>query len=110
MSLGFSKIENSELKETISSKSKTRKTLTPKEKLIRRINREFPKKKFIGDILIDDEEYLLLEDLLFDGYKLILNSYSHIIVDPVFATALVQVGIRKYDGNYWKHLKEIFKP
>lgn len=110
MSLGFSKVGNSELKETISRKSKTRKTLTPKEKLIRRINREFPKKKFIGDILIDDEEYLLLEDLLLDGYKLILNSYSHIIVDPVFATALVQVGIRKYDGNYWRHLKEIFKP
>ena len=35
---------------------KKKKVLSPFDKLVKRINREFPKKKHIGDININDEE------------------------------------------------------
>lgn len=80
---------------------KQKKVLSPIEKLIKKIKREFPKKKYIGDININDEEYALLIIYANICINTILNRYSHNILDAVFATALVQVGIRHYDGNYW---------
>lgn len=91
-------------------KSRPKNTITPLEKLTRRIHKEFPLKKFIGDILIDDDEYLILIGYLRNAFNRLVNSYNNVINDPVFATALVQVGIRNYDGNYWGHLSKILKP
>jgi len=82
---------------------KKKKVLSPIEKLIKRINREFPKKRYIGDIHINDEEYTLLVKYAKISFNNILNKYNHIIIDPIFATALVQIGIRHYDGNYWSN-------
>ena len=75
-----------------SRKRHTKKVITPTEKLIKRINREFDKKKLIGDILIDDEEYLLLMGYFREKYRYLINSYTHIIIDPIFAIALVKKG------------------
>ena len=83
------------------------KKLTDMERLIRRINKEFPKKKFIGDIMINDREFLLLLQYLRMAYKKMLMSGMHNLNDPVYCVALVQIGIRAYDGNFWTHVKKM---
>ena len=82
---------------------KKKKVLSPFDKLVKRINREFPKKKHIGDIYINDEEYKLLIKYAKISFNNILDKFNHIIIDSIFATALVQIGIRHYDGNYWSN-------
>lgn len=78
------------------------------KKLKQRITKEFKKCTFIGDILINDEEYELLKKYLYASYKNILAKASHTHIDPVLAVALVQIGVRLYDGGYWSHVsKEI---
>ena len=84
-----------------SSKKKKKKVITSTEKLIKRINREFDKKKLIGDILIDDREYSLLVEYFRKRYQYLINSYTHIVIDPILATVLVQIGIKRYDSDYW---------
>ena len=61
---------------------------------------------YIGEISINDEEYRLL--LEFTRYQLQNHpAYSPGIDDsPLVATALVQIGIRTYDGSYWPHVAE----
>jgi hypothetical protein len=84
----------------------TRKVLSPTELLLRRINREFPKKRLIGDIAIKDHEYALLMARFRAQYTLLRNSSNHIIIDNAFAVALVQIGIKHYDGGFWPHVAE----
>ncbi len=57
----------------------------------------------IGDIDISDDEYGLLMEYLGNVHKSILNGSSSIADDPMLAVALVQIGIRHYDGSYWDH-------
>lgn len=80
---------------------------TVEGKLIRRINKEFSRCKYIGDIRITDEEYEILMDLFLHKCRRICQTSGSRFVDPVFATALVQIGIKKYDGNYWNHVEKI---
>lgn len=82
-------------------------SLSLEEKLKKRINREFPKKKLIGDIVISDEEFGILISYLRSKYRRMYNFGQHIIIDPTFCVALVQIGIREYDGNYWSHVKRL---
>ncbi|SES69139.1 DNA-directed RNA polymerase subunit alpha C-terminal domain-containing protein [Anaerobranca gottschalkii] len=77
------------------------------KRLKKRILKEFPKKKLIGDIIIRDSEYEILLDYLKDKCKALIYSNVEIGNDPVFAVALVQVGIRYYDGNFWSHLTKL---
>ena len=79
---------------------------TPEEKLIRRIEREFIKCRYIGDILISEEEYAILKELFRARYEKIVNSYTHSAIDGVFAVALVQIGARFYNGSYWPHVQK----
>ena len=79
---------------------------TPQEKLARRIEREFKRCTYIGDIHISDEEYGLLLGMLRDDYKQICTSPLHKIISARMAVGLVQIGIRCYDGRYWTHVKE----
>ena len=79
---------------------------TPKEKLIRRIEREFKKCRYIGDIVINDEEYGLLKALFRERYDILVKSYSHTFIDQIFAVALVQIGARFYNGSYWPHVQK----
>jgi len=83
------------------------KIITPFEKLQKRLNKEFFIKKYIGDIAINDIEFnLLLEDFK-SKYKILKESFSHIIIDIPFAVTLVQIGIRYYDGKYWPHVAHL---
>lgn len=84
-----------------------KKTITPLEKLGKRILKEFEKKKFIGDIIINEAEFEILIDYFRTKCNGIINSYTNTINDPIFATALVQIGIKYYDGNFWGHVAEV---
>ena len=79
---------------------------TPEEKLARRIQREFKKCKYIGDIQISDEEYEILKTFFRYGYKKICVSPSHESVNPLFAVALVQIGIHFYNGKFWIYVQK----
>lgn len=83
-----------------------KKTKTPEEKLARRIEREFKKCKYIGDIQISDEEYEILKGFFRYGYRKICNSSSHETVNSLFAVALVQIGIRFYNGKFWVYVQK----
>ena len=83
-----------------------KKVVTPYGKLVKKINRDFPKKKLIGDIQINGEEFDLLIKHLRAKYKTLVDSYTHQLIDPVFCVALVQIGIRNYDGNYWGYVRD----
>lgn len=82
------------------------KSKTPEEKLARRIEREFKKCKYIGDIQISDEEYEILKAFFRYGYKKICDSLSHESINPLFAVALVQIGIRFYNGKFWVYVQK----
>ena len=88
-------------------KEKPMKTITPFERLKKRILKEFQKKKFIGDIIISNIEYAILIDYFKIKCQGLINSNTRITDDPVFATALVQIGIKYYDGNLWSHVAEV---
>lgn len=81
-----------------------RRVLSPIEILLRRINREFSKKRLIGDIAIKDDEFDLLMARFRVQYTLLKNSSNHIIIDNAFAVALVQIGIKHYDSRFWPHV------
>lgn len=79
---------------------------TPEEKLFKRINREINRFKYIGDINIDDREYTILIDYI----KYLLSDFSRLKNchdDILLATALVQIGIREYNGRFWPHVSRI---
>lgn len=82
-------------------------TLTPFEQLKRRINREFPKKKLVGDIVISEDEYVLIVDYFQGVYRRIAYGLHNYPPDPVVAVALVQIGIRHYDSNFWGHVANV---
>jgi len=83
-----------------------KKAVSPGERLKKRINREFKKCKFVGDISITDEEYGILLELMKREFKLLANSYTHEKVSTVLVTGLVQIGIRFYDGGYWPYVSQ----
>lgn len=89
------------------NKVQTRVVATPLSRLIRRIKREFPQKVLIGDITINEQEYELLVNYFKVKCIYIINSGRLILDDPVFATALVQLGIKHYDGNLWGHIAKL---
>lgn len=81
---------------------------SPVERLIQKVKREFNKCTYIGDIQITDDEYVILKKCFELGYSQICKSPSHETINPLFAVALVQVGIRFYDGKFWPHVKREF--
>lgn len=85
----------------------SKKIISPLEKLEKRVLKQFLIKKFIGDITITDEEYALLIQHFKAGYNAITSRGSHKLIDPVFATALVHIGIKNYDGNFWGHVARV---
>lgn len=84
-----------------------KKIVSPFKKLEKRILKEFQRKKLIGDIIINDLEYEMLIDYFKIKCKIIEDSASHSIIDPIFATALVHIGIKHYDGSFWPHVASI---
>lgn len=68
-----------------------------------RVIREFGRKKLVGDIIVDDEEYELLVEYMRLFYVAV-NHGKPYDCDRMVAVALVQIGIRFYDGSYWNHV------
>lgn len=92
--------------ETKEDKAIVKRAKTPEEKLVKKIKRSYDKVKYIGDIPIDDQEYDILIDILKNRVATMDSSFGY-KDDPIFTVALVQIGIRCYDGNFWSHVKEI---
>lgn len=74
------------------------------QRLIDRIDHEFDKCKYIGDIQIDEEDYERLLKLFSGIYERICNSYTHLVTSKILAVALVQIGIHDYNGSFWNHV------
>lgn len=82
--------------------------VTPMEKLLRRISREFSRRKLIGDIAINDDEFDLLIEHMRNVYLVMYKNKHFVHMDAAFCTALVQIGIRYYQrGNYWSHFEKL---
>ena len=77
------------------------------EKMKKRIKREFKKVKYIGDIHISDEEYEVLKEYIPIVFRRLRMTSSHECVDEIFAVALVQIGIRNYNGRYWTYVSKL---
>ena len=100
-----SSLEEAEILRDLSQLSKPE--LRARKRLINRLNKEFGKKFFVGDIAISDSEY----DILINETKQILMGLKHsgrAVADSVsLAVTLVQIGIRNYDGkHFWPYVEE----
>lgn len=72
-----------------------------------RIYQEFPKVTLLCNIEINDEEYDLLCDYFRKKYLELRRNDGKCAEDVLFCVALVQMGIRTYDGKFWEHISEI---
>ncbi|MCM1056784.1 MAG: hypothetical protein NC517_04160 [Firmicutes bacterium] len=76
-------------------------------KLRNRIVKEFPNIKLLCEIEINDDEYKLLCAYFRKKYLQISRNIGKSVVDIMFSIALVQIGIRNYDGNFWKQVDDV---
>lgn len=99
----------------LEKKSRQAKTVNQKKKqehlarkrLINRIKKDFEKKFFIGDIAISDQEYEILINEAKQILAVLMRSNHKAAESVSLAVALVQIGIRKYDGKYfWPYVEE----
>ena len=72
-----------------------------------RIYQEFPRVTLLCNIEINDEEYDLLCDYFRKKYLELRRNDGKCAEDILFCVALVQMGIRTYDGKFWEHIGEI---
>ena len=84
-----------------------RKAFDKRKKIIARIEKEFKKKFYIGDVRVNDEEYEMLVEAARNISKQVLSSACGKVCSIVLAVVLVQIGIKKYDGNYWGHASKV---
>lgn len=70
-------------------------------KLRKRIENQFDKKFYIGDITVSQEEYDELLEYTRFQLRNVTASSSSLNDAPILAVALVQIGIRCYNGNFW---------
>lgn len=76
-------------------------------KLRNRIMREFPNVKLLCEIEVNDEEFKILCTYFRKKYVHIRRDIEHAVVDVLFSVAMVQIGIRYYDGNFWSHIVKV---
>lgn len=89
-------------------KRKRQTELQKRRRLISRIKREFDKKFFIGDITISDQEYDILIHAAQTISRSLIQSLDFHIDSPILAVALVQIGIRHYDGqHFWPNVAQL---
>ena len=72
-----------------------------------RIYQEFPRVTLLCNIEINNEEYDLLCDYFRKKYLILCQNDGKCAEDVLFCVALVQIGIRMYDGKFWEHISEI---
>ena len=73
------------------------------ERLKKRVDQQFDKKFYIGDIYVNAEEYGELLNFIKFQLRNISASSSALGDSPLLTVALVQIGIREYNGSYWEH-------
>lgn len=74
--------------------------------LQRKIQGQFTKKTLLGDIPIDDDEFGLLIKHFREKCRLFLTDRFP-VDDQLYTIALIQIGIRYYDGGYWLHVANV---
>lgn len=79
------------------------------ENFLNRVKEEFETCIYIGDIPINDVEYRVLMNLLCKIYKEHYNTEQY-VSNPFLAIALVQIGLRHYDGSYWMYVENEITP
>ncbi len=101
-------VKNNSLPNAQEPEKHTVPALSSEERLFRRIREQFSVVPFIGDIMVTDQEYRLLRRYFTDIYcKHLHHEYPEVINDPIYCTALVQIGIRCYEeGNFWQRLTD----
>lgn len=77
-------------------------------KIVAAFMEKSPERKFcfIGDIQIDDAEYALLIEYTRYQLKNHATNTPGMKNSPLVAVALVQIGVRFYDGSYWDHAEK----
>lgn len=73
------------------------------QRIKRRVSDQFDRKFYLGDILIRDNEYPELISYARVQAMYVASSQAIIVDAPLFAVALVQIGIRHYNGNFWQN-------
>ena len=93
---------------THSEERQVRQEIQKRRRLIARINREFDKKFFIGDITLSDQDFEILLEAVRSVYTGYLDDcYCH-VDSPLLSVILVQIGMRHYDGQYyWPHVMRL---
>ncbi len=84
-----------------------KRSITPFDRLRKKVLKEFNRKKLIGDISLNDIEYDLLINYFIDRTHAILQDRIRINEDELLTLAMVAIGIRYYDGGYWNHTARI---
>lgn len=79
------------------------------DNFLNRIKKEFETCTYISDIQINDEEFTLLIALLRDIFEKYYNTKKYVI-SPFLAVALVQIGLRNYDGSFWIYVENAIAP
>lgn len=74
--------------------------------LLKKISKSFDQKFYIGDIVIRDDEYDILKAYTTHVLRVLMERRLPVADDPVLAVTLVQIGIKRYDGNYWSYVSE----
>lgn len=77
-----------------------------RNKFEKRVQKEFKTKLLVGDIYVNEIEYVYLIEYFKNNCD-ILQYDANRKPDRIFSLALVQIGIHDYDGNYWEHLDKI---
>lgn len=103
--------ENTQKKATVSVPAVEQKGNTRRKRILKRlltrVNKDFEKKFFIGDIVVSDQDYELLKDESKRIVRIISDSGMAVSESVVLAITLVQIGIRRYDGrHFWPYAEE----
>lgn len=76
-------------------------------KLHNRIVKEFLNVRLLCEIEVNDDEYKLLCAYFRKQYLFRRNITRGPAVNIMFSIALVQIGIRNYDGNFWEQVDDV---
>lgn len=102
-------LKNSQEKDTIKSIEKNCPAWDKRvyKRLNKRIDKYFDRKFYIGDITVSEQEYELLIYYLREKLRYICMENEPLDDCPLLAIALVQIGIRCYNGAYWSHVTKL---
>ena len=81
----------------------------PNAAFYNRVKRDFIDSTLVYQVAVSDEEYPLLCEMFRTKFKQMFRQRGKNFYDILVTVALVQIAIREYDGNFWKHVKEVLE-